>query len=78
MAKTTKRWAVRESKAKGGWYLIVIGPKPSKPKDGWYELVEEGAADVDSISSDLFEWIFPDCYHLPFGGGPVEIRFADE
>lgn len=76
MAKAKKRWAVRESMLDGEWYWLIVGDEPRKPKDGWRNLVKR--FDATPLPKDGFKQFFPNRYHLPFGGGPVEIRFTDE
>ncbi len=69
-------WVVRTRRAglMGGLYRMTRGPKPSKNKRGdwprqkvceyWCEVLR-------------FEGIFPKCYHLKPGGGPVLIEFKE-
>lgn len=68
-----KRWAVRQDSG-GNWYMI-FRHKPRKPKKGWHC---RQASFMGFICPGNFESIFPDSCHLDFGGGPVEIKFANE
>lgn len=72
MAKAKKRWAVRERT--GNTYLVFVGRKPRQPLTGW-TFRQTGC--VSYIPAEAFDALFP-TQHLPPGGGPVEIRFADE
>ena len=76
MAQAQKRWAVRAEARVGGSYWLSVGDKPRKPKRGWQW--HRFAVDWLPVSSTTVERFFPKRYHLPPGGGPVEIRFADE
>ncbi len=74
MAKSTKRWAVRDD-YDGSPYMLFLGHKPRKPKDGWSQ---EQSGYFTNVGQRLFEVFFPTSCHLKRGGGPVEIKFADE
>lgn len=72
--RKVKRWAVRENLQSDGtaWYGLFVGLKPRKD---WNS---KRAKFVVFLCSRHFEAFVPKCYHLPPGGGPVEIRFEDE
>lgn len=79
MAKAKQRWAVRAD-YDGSPYLIFRGKWLSKPTDGWdssqhWEPPQDGL--FASCGQRIFEGIFPKCYHLPAGGGPVLIEFKE-
>ncbi len=73
----SKLWVVRMrwGGLMGRLYRMTRGPKPTKTKRGdwprqkvceyWWEALR-------------FEGMFPKCYHLKPGGGPVEIKFEKE
>lgn len=84
MAKaTSKLWAFRYPRDhdKGGQYVLWRGGKPRKRKGNWPNIPRHETFDTVRTNWGLrereFEAIFP-MYCLPFDGGPVEIRFADE
>lgn len=69
-----KRWAVR-TQWYSGLYFLFLGPKPCSPKDGRWSTSDRNC--WRAFGADEFEAFFPDCYHLPPGGGPVAMRFEE-
>lgn len=67
MAKATKRWAVRSEY--GYTYFLLRGDKPRKPKGGWSAI----RRNLSVMGTEGYEKFFDTKYHLPLGGGPVEI-----
>ena len=67
---------------RGGQYVLWRGTKPRKNRSGNWPTIP-GHHTFHTIRTNWllqerdFEAIFP-MYSLPLGGGPVEIRFADE
>jgi len=88
MAKAKKRWAVRyeafcrphECRPEDTSYAIIVASrKPYKRNGKWIGLGYAGRGDYRNIMSVWeYEGFFPRRFHLPPGGGPVEIRFVDE
>ena len=72
MATKTKRWVVRDD-GEFTSYIIVVGHTlPVKQGRQWIGLGEY----PHWMEHKQFEHIFP--HRLPEGGGPLEMRFADE
>lgn len=74
MAKTQKRWVVRERRGGllGGAYRISRGSEPAKRKDG--DWLKAPGRPIWWSAMD-FEDFFPKHYHLKPGGGPVLMEF---
>ncbi len=63
-----KLWAVRQRREH---YLLFVGNTPKKPKHGWRAGTKGYLA---FVSAEKFHEAFPE-HRLPWGGGPVEIKF---
>jgi hypothetical protein len=82
MAKA-KVWVIRYAPkfkwAHPSYVIATVKRKPYRRNGKWIGLGKAGLGNYPHIMERVtYERIFAKQYHLPPGGGPVEIRFAVE
>ena len=76
IVKRKKLWLVRESELNGGQYELYAGKSPSnKELKRWSSLGIKSCNFIMRFCPEEFERFIPGKYHLPFDGGPIELKF---